>query len=93
MYYKYKKYKKKYIDFKNQIGGECTISPDNDTCNEPLTTQDYTEYKLVDSLTNLDTSLFTCYSSIAASELLFTSTNKDNGFPNESILDSISEIC
>ena len=28
MFYKYQKYKKKYINIKNQVGGDCIISPD-----------------------------------------------------------------
>ena len=95
MFYKYKKYKKKYIDFKNQIGGECIISPNDDDNNdsEPISLDSYKEFKLVNSLTNFDFSIFSCYSSTEASLVLFNSVNQGGniGFPYNSILDSITK--
>ena len=81
MYYKYKKYKKKYIDIKNQIGGECQISPD-DNDYEPIEHEDFIERKYIDALINMG-SYKTCYSTVSAARLLKNNTD----FPKSCLLD------
>ena len=88
MFYKYKKYKQKYIDFKNQIGGECIISPDDGEC-DGITTECHDKYSLIDSLTNMGRTGLVCANAISASEILFDSVKK-NQFPFHDILDIIS---
>ena len=67
MYYKYKKYKKKYIDMKNQIGGNCIISPTDDN-DQPIK---YNDYKLKLSLNNNNNYELKCFSTIKLANHIF----------------------
>ena len=74
MFYKYKKYKQKYINFKNQIGGDCLVSPDDD--------DDYNvyfmEYMHKNSLIDHPQSKLDCFSTVTTAKFLFDGLKYDS---------------
>ena len=84
MLYKYKKYKQKYINIKNQIGGACEISPEDDETNELIRNQ-----RFKNGLVSIGDKEI-CYSALDIAELIFskcfcnnTSTCNDQSFWNK----------
>ena len=70
MFYKYKKYKKKYIDFKNQIGGDCIISPD-DSETDLFDLEKFSARPIKDALTNIDRFDTKCFAITTVASSLF----------------------
>ena len=83
MFYKYKKYKKKYIYMKNQIGGDCIISPTDD---DDIHSNKYSEYKLKLSLSDTNNNnKLKCSSTIEVANYIFINcyTPPDNNFDTQ----------
>ena len=76
MFYKYKKYKKKYMNIKNQVGGECVASPSDDDDDEPLIFEKYSQFRFPDALINPSNTCKTCFSSIGLARLIHSRTGK-----------------
>ena len=63
MFFKYKKYKNKYMNIKNQVGGECVESPSEDNVLEFMEQKKYSEFRFPDSLINPSNTCKLCFSS------------------------------
>ena len=88
MFYKYQKYKKKYIEIKNQIGGDCVNSP-NDDDDTLAQHNSFKDLKFKSSFTNMHNDKM-CYCAKDAAQWIYTNsefniTNKT--FPYKSIRD------
>ena len=87
MFYKYQKYKKKYIEIKNQIGGECVDSPDdnNITLDKKYSFKDL---NFKSSTTNMHDDKI-CYSAKDAATWIYDKSkeNTSTNFPYISIPD------
>ena len=88
MFYKYQKYKKKYIEIKNQIGGACVESPD-DNDNTLIDHISFKDLKFKSSTTNMWNDRL-CYCAKDAAQWIYnksTVTLDNKNFPHTSILD------
>ena len=88
MFYKYQKYKKKYIEIKNQIGGDCVSAP-NDNDNTLTNYDSFKDLKFKSSFTNMHNDKM-CYCAKDAAEWIYTNGEFDANktkFPYISIHD------